>query len=86
LLDLALELGADAVINIEKENLIDRANELTGGAGFDVGVGGDEFDLEGGVVDDGGLGRGGRLGGERKCGGAEKKERDAEGAECHDGG
>jgi threonine dehydrogenase-like Zn-dependent dehydrogenase len=35
-LDLALELGADAVINVEKENLVDRANELTGGDGFDV--------------------------------------------------
>jgi hypothetical protein len=31
-LDLALELGADAVINVEKENIVERANELTGGA------------------------------------------------------
>lgn len=35
-LDLALELGADAVIDVEKEDLIERARELTGGAGFDV--------------------------------------------------
>ncbi|WP_455834199.1 zinc-dependent alcohol dehydrogenase [Pseudarthrobacter siccitolerans] len=35
-LDLALEVGADAVINVEKENLVERANELTGGTGFDV--------------------------------------------------
>ena len=35
-LDLAMELGADATINVEKENLIERAKELTGGAGFDV--------------------------------------------------
>ncbi len=35
-LDLALELGAEAVINVEKENIVERANELTGGAGFNV--------------------------------------------------
>lgn len=35
-LDLAMELGADAVINVEKENIVERANELTGGTGFDV--------------------------------------------------
>jgi threonine dehydrogenase-like Zn-dependent dehydrogenase len=35
-LDLALEVGADAVINVDKADLVERANELTDGEGFDV--------------------------------------------------
>jgi threonine dehydrogenase-like Zn-dependent dehydrogenase len=35
-LDLALELGADEVINVERENVIERAAEITKGVGFDV--------------------------------------------------
>ncbi|MFF2027840.1 zinc-binding dehydrogenase, partial [Streptomyces sp. NPDC058171] len=32
----AQDFGADAVINVETENLVERANELTNGEGFDV--------------------------------------------------
>lgn len=35
-LDVALELGADAVIDVEKENFVERCLELTDGEGFDV--------------------------------------------------
>lgn len=35
-LRLARELGADTTINVEKEDLVARARELTGGIGFDV--------------------------------------------------
>jgi 2-desacetyl-2-hydroxyethyl bacteriochlorophyllide A dehydrogenase len=35
-LALATEMGADAVINVEKEDLLQRVKELTGGIGFDV--------------------------------------------------
>ncbi len=35
-LALARQLGADAVINVEAEELLTRAKELTGGIGFDV--------------------------------------------------
>jgi threonine dehydrogenase-like Zn-dependent dehydrogenase len=37
-LDLALEFGADAVIDVENENTKDRVNELTDGRGADVVV------------------------------------------------
>ncbi|WP_138735864.1 zinc-dependent alcohol dehydrogenase [Modestobacter excelsi] len=37
-LDLALELGADAVIDVESESTVDRVLELTGGRGVDVVV------------------------------------------------
>lgn len=35
-LDLALELGADAVIDVEKEDTVSRVMELTGGRGVDI--------------------------------------------------
>ncbi|MCW2295422.1 zinc-dependent alcohol dehydrogenase [Rhodococcus erythropolis] len=37
-LDLALTLGADAAVNIEKDSVVERARELTGGRGFDMVV------------------------------------------------
>ena len=35
-LDVALAIGSDAVIDIEKENFVERCHELTDGQGFDV--------------------------------------------------
>ena len=35
-LELAKEFGADAVINVEEENTVERVRELTGGDGADV--------------------------------------------------
>ncbi len=35
-LDIALEIGADAVINVDEEDLIERGLELSDGEGFDV--------------------------------------------------
>jgi NADPH2:quinone reductase len=47
-LTLAMQNGADVVINYRKENWVERVNELTDGRGADViydPVGGDTFDL-----------------------------------------
>lgn len=35
-LALALRLGADAVVDVERDDVVERAAQLTGGAGFDV--------------------------------------------------
>ncbi len=37
-LDLALELGVDAAINVQEESVVERVHELTGGLGVDIAV------------------------------------------------